>query len=683
VKINGVPFTIVGVADPKFLSLSFGNIYDLWIPMNFAPVIDPRFMRRHNDTTAWWVTMAGRLKPGVPAPQAQAAIDLLFRNYVLHGGDKPMSKEADSPGIKLVPANAALVGHSGQFADPLRAMMVVVGIVLLIACANVAGLVLARATARRREIAVRLALGARRGRLVRQLLTESVLLAIMGGALGVLIALWSAHAIVTMISSTETRPIGLTADLDLRVLAFTAVVSLLTGILFGLVPALRSLHLDLTPTLKEGSQASSGAQHGRQRWLSLGNALVVFQAALAIVVLMGAGLLVHTLTNLKNLNPGFDTRNILTFGLNPALSGYKPQQMDGLYRRLQEEISPMPGVLAVSYSESALLSGSWSRTTFRYIPPNGSKLVEVEADYMPISTGFFSTMKIPVLSGRLFNAADFEAAAAQSAANRAQRDAKPGTPPPPAPATPTPTLVNQTFAKKYFPGRNPLGQRVGAEDGSDPDRPKNAGYEIIGVVEDVKYDSLRREIDPTMYVPITSQNAVFEVRTVGDPNGMIAPIRNLINQRDSNLPMDEVRTQSEKIDMMLARERIIAQLASFFGLLALVLACVGLYGLLSYEVSRRTREIGIRMALGAQRLDLIRLVVWQGVALAVIGAVVGIGAAFGVARLLKSLLYGVKPADPVTLVSVAALLVVTALAAAFVPARRATRVDPMVALRYE
>ena len=682
VQVNGVPFTIVGVADPKFVALSFGNVYDVWIPMNFAPVIDPRFVRRHNDARSWWVLIAARLKPGVPASQAQAAIDLLFRNDVLHGGDKPMSKEEDAPRITLVPANAALVGQSGQFADPLRVMMVAVGIVLLIACANVAGLVLSRANSRRREIAVRLALGARRGRLVRQLLTESVILAILGGALGVLIASWSAHAIVTMISSAEGRPNGLTAELDLRVLAFTAVISLLTGILFGLVPTLRSLHLDLTPTLKEGSQ-SSGTHHGGHRWFSIGNVLVVFQAALAIVVLMGAGLLVHSLTNLKNLNPGFDTHNILTFGVNPKLAGYKPQQVDDLYRWLHQQISPMPGVLAVSYSESALLSRSWSRTSFHYIPPNGSKPVEQEADYMPISADFFKTMKIPVLFGRLFTATDFEMAAAHDAVERARFEAKPGTPSPPMPATPTPALVNEMFTKKYFPGRNPLGQRFGAEDGSDPERPKDPGYEIVGVVEDAKYDSLRRAIEPTMYVPLTGQNAIFEVRTAGDPNSVIAPIRNLINQRDSNVPMDEIKTQSEQIDLLLAQERIIAQLASFFGLLALVLACVGLYGLLSYEVSRRTREIGIRMALGAQRLDLIRLVVWQGVALALVGTVVGIGAAFGVARLLKSLLYGVKPADPATLVSVATLLVVTALMAAFVPARRATRVDPMVALRYE
>ena len=685
VKINNVPFTIVGVAEAKFLALSFGNVYDLWIPMSFRPVINQNFFRRsYDDPLSWWMLMIARLKPGVPASRAQATLDGIFRNYTDHEGDKPMFPPGANQKLLLVPAQQALVGAVPHYTDPLRVMMVAVGFVLLIACANVAGLVLARATARKREIAVRLALGAKRSRLLRQLLTESVLMALLGGVLGTLLAIWGAHAIVAMIGSDSIRPLGFSASLDWRVLAFTVAISALTGILFGLAPALRSLRVDLTPALKSASQASSSsAPESRHRWLSLGNALVAVQAALAIVVLMGAGLLVHTLTNLRNIDPGFDTRNLLTFSLNPSLAGYKEADADALYRNLQQRISSLPGVISASYSADALLAGSWSRTGFRYVPPGGSKKVEEEADIMPVSPDFFTTLKIPFLSGRIFSAHDYELSATNQTAQRAQFMRRPGEPEPPAPTVPEPALINRQFAKKYLAGVNPIGQRFGAEDGSDPERPKGAGYEVIGVVGDAKYDSLRRDIDPTIYVPITGSSATFEIRTAGDPKSLIAPIRNLVTQLDNNLPMMYVETQSEHIEQLLSQERIIARVSTFFGLLALLLSCVGLYGLLSYEVTRRTREIGIRMALGARRSDLIRLVVWQGVALALAGTAAGVAAALGIGRLLTKLLFGVKPSDPVTLAAVVVMLIAVALIAAFVPARRATTVDPMIALRYE
>src|SRR5581483_3084061 len=348
------------------------------------------------------------------------------------------------------------------------------------------------------------------------------------------------------------------------------------------------------------------------------------QAALAIVVLMGAGLLVRTLSNLKNINPGFDSRNLLTFELDPSLGGYKALETDELYRQLQQRISGLPGVMSVGYSESALLAGSWSRTGFRYLPPGGSKKVEVEADIMPISAEFFSTLKIPFIAGRNFIQRDFDTAAAFDAAERAQMDARAAkTAAPPVPKTPLPAVVNALFAKKFFPRIEPIGQRFGAEDGSDPERPQNPGYEVVGIVGNAKYNNLRRNIDPTMYVPLTGESATFEVRTAGDPKAIITTIRNVVHERDSNLPVMNIATQTEHIDRLLSQERIIAQLSSFFGLLALVLACVGLYGLLSYEVMRRTREIGIRMALGAQRSDLIRMVVLQGIVLAVAGTAMG------------------------------------------------------------
>jgi predicted permease len=684
VNLNGVPFTIVGVAEPKFISLSLGNVYDLWVPMAMASRLNPSSARSQNDVAAWWVVIAGRLKPGTSASQPQATLDGLFRNHVLHG-DKPLLADGDAPAITLQRAQDVLIGASSRYKDPLQVLMGAVGIILLIACANVAGLVLSRASTRRREMAVRLALGARRKRLLRQLLTESTVLGILGGLVGIALAMWGAKTIVAMVASGQSRPLGFSASLDGRVLGFTAAVSVLTGILFGLAPAWRTLQIDLTPSLKEGAGASVGGNpESRRRWWNMGNLLVAIQAALAIIVLAGAGLLVHTLTNLQHIDPGFNTRNTLTFGLDPERAGLKQAQIDNLYRDLQHEISGLPGVQAVSYSGMALLSGSLMRTSVEYLPPGGSKKVTIDADVMPVGPDFFSTLKIPVHAGRVLAGADFDRAAINDAAERAARNAAPGAAAPPVPEVPGPVVVNQEFVHKYYPNLNPLGQQFGQNDGSDPDDPeKSPGFIIVGVVQDAKYNSLRSQINPTMYTPLTGQNVTFEVRTAGNPAALVPAIRSLVNQHNNNLPMTRLLTESEQVDILLSQERLIAKLSSFFGLLALVLACVGLYGLLSYEVTRRTREIGIRMALGARRADLVRLVVWQGIALALVGTIVGIAAAIGVGRFLTSLLYEVKPADPVTLVSVTALLIFVALLAAFVPARRATTVDPMIALRYE
>jgi predicted permease len=338
VNLNGVPFTIVGVAEQKFVSLSLGNVYDMWLPMAMEPRLDAAFGPRHSDPAAWWLLIAARLKPELPRAQQQAAVDLLFRNSVLNGA-KPLVEVVNAPRLTLLRAQDALVGTSDQFADPLRVLMIAVGIVLLIACANVAGLLLSRAKVRTREVAMRLALGAPRSRLLRQMLTESVILAVLGGALGCILAFWGAHIIVTMVASNRTRPLGFTASIDGRVIAVTSAVSLLTGVLFGLAPAVRSLRADLTPALKEGAVASGGSAEARRRWYSMGNALVILQAALAVVVMMGAGLVVHTLANLRNLNPGFDTRNTLTFGLNPRPAGYKGAQIDSLYREFASPVA--------------------------------------------------------------------------------------------------------------------------------------------------------------------------------------------------------------------------------------------------------------------------------------------------------------------------------------------------------
>ncbi len=673
--LNGVPTTIVGVAERRFTGLTPGSIPDAWLPLALSPQVNLRWNASRDDSGSAWLLVIARLKPDVPREKAESGVSVLFRNEMLHG-DKPLSKEADAPAVSLVPAQTGLVGARGRYSTPLFILMLAVGIVLLIACANVAGLLLARSAARQKEMALRLALGAGRSRIVRQLLTESVLLSIFGGALGILLAIWGAHAIVALVASGSTRPLGFDATVDTRVLLFTIGITLLTGVLFGLAPAMRSTRVDLTPALKEGAGSSAGADGVRHHWFNVGNSLVVGQIALTMVVLVGAGLLVRTLQNLRNIDPGFDTNNILNFDINPTLAGYKGTQVDAAYRNLQSRLSAIPGVTSVTYSNIVLLTGSLSNTSFRLSSAPEKKAVD--SDILEVGPGFFSTMKITLLEGRDFSPADFTNASVTAAASTQNSSPAANSTPQP-PSAPKPAIVNETFVRRYLGKEEALGQRFGYSDG----KPNDPSYVVIGVVHDTKYASLRREVNPTTFVPAAGAGVSFELRTATNPSSIIPAAHDVVNQLDSNLPIFNVATESQSIDQLLFQERLIARLSSFFGFLALILACVGLYGLLSYEVTRRTREIGIRMALGAGQRNVLGIVVGQGLALAVTGVVVGIGAAFGVTRYLGSILYDVHPGDPVTLVAVAAILLFVALVACFVPARRATRVDPMVALRDE
>jgi predicted permease len=709
-------------------------------------VLDPLGAHeRQHDPSFWWLTIVARLRPGTSLAQSQATVSGMFRNEMLHGsvamfhggatagavrgpapGPAPIqagsgnaaiqvkrgavagptaqpagngnvrmmlpapqaapaipggahpgetqnakvpetiSTAEDNPQVALVSAQTGLTGARARYSDPLYVLMLAVGIILLIACANVAGLMLARAAARQKEMAVRLALGAGRARIVRQLLTESVMLSVLGGALGILFAYWGAHAIISFVSSNETRPLGFATGVDLRVLGFTVAVSLFTGILFGVAPAWRSVRVNLTPTLKEGEGSSAGSGHSSGRWWSAGNALVVTQVALAVVVLVGAGLLVRTLQNLRSVDLGFDAHNILIFGIDPTLAGYKGAQTDNLYRDLQGRLAETSGVKSASYSMMPLLSNGLMITVFHW--PGTPEDQTAESDMLDVGPNFFETLHIPFLAGREFSASDFEVAAANGA----------DTPT----SAPTPVIVNQAFVQKYLGKENPIGKPFG-ESPAGPFGPATPGYEIVGVVRDAKYNDLRREIHPMMYQPHHEGVATFELRTAADPQALLPAIREVVEQVNEDLPLFNVTTQSEQIDRLLFQERLVARLAGFFGVLALVLACIGLYGLLSYEVSRRTREIGIRIALGAQPERVLKLVLRQGIALALVGAAVGIGVALGVTRYLASMLFNVRASDPWTMGAVAVLLALVALAACYIPARRATRVDPMVALRYE
>jgi predicted permease len=669
VRLNGKPFTIVGISERGFEALTPARRFDVWLPLSARPQLKPDWKQRDDQENSWWLVVVGRTRTGVAAEQAQAAISLFYRNQML-GGAKPIFQPADTPAISMVPAQEGLEGSRSQILQPLYVMLLAVGLILLIACANVAGLLLARATARQKEIAVRLTLGARRGRLLLQLLMESSLLSFMGGAAGLLLGHWGARLIVTL-ANTEGGP-QLAPQLDGRVLIFTTAVSILTSIIFGMLPAFRSLRLDLTPALKMGN-GGSPADNSRHRWYSLGNSLVVAQVALAMVALVAAGLLVHSLSSLKSVDLGFEPHNLLLFGIDPTLAGYKDSQVDLLYPDLQAQFAALPGIASVSYSWRPLLAGAHWRTGFH---PRGTPEHETaNTDYLPVGPGFFKTMGIAMKAGRDFAAADFAISAVSVAARKADK--------PVQETVPVPVIVNEAFVRRYLSRGDPLGQHVESEAPDNTSEPRRPGWQVVGVVRDAKYNSVRREISPTVYAPASGGQVFFELRTQGDPNLLTAPIRDIVNRKDSTLALFRISTQLERVDSGLVVERMLANLSSLFGLLALLLACMGLYGLLSYEVARRTREIGIRMAVGARQHNVIRIVISQALALALAGAAVGIASSFAIGRLLRSILYGVHPGDPISLAGVAILLLLVTLVSCYLPARRATRIDPLIALRYE
>ncbi len=646
IRLNNVAFTVVGVAGSGFTRLTPGKSVDLWISISQASMLGRNY-EHPVDPDHWWLVVVGRLQTGGSRAQAEAALNLIFLNGTLHG-EKPRWVQADNPRLSLLPAQQALTGIRNMYGEPLLLLMAAVGLILLIACANVAGLMLARAAAREREMAVRLALGAARRRLIRQLLTESLLLSFIGAALGALLAPLGVSGLAAFFSKNASMPLQLDLHLDLRVLLFTLTAAVLTGVGFGLAPAFRGSRTSVTSKLK-GNTTTAATSHGRGRILGLGSSLVVLQVALSMVVLTGAGLLLRTLGNLHSVDPGFDTRNLMLFAINPQLAGYKDKQALDLYENLQSRIAALPGVTSVSYAADALLDGG--RSSRNVLVEGRTDKSNVEVGTLSVGPEYFRTMKIPLLEGRLLNQTD------TTTAKRA--------------------LVNRTFVQKFVSGRNPLGLHFG---GGAPDDPQ---WEIVGVVGSTKYDSLRAEDAPMAFMPLASGGATFEVRTAAAPVELMSAVRTVVSGVDANLPVMRMRTQSDSIDRLLFNERLVARLFGLFGALGLILACIGLYGLLSYEVERRRREIGIRTALGAQRRDVWLMVVRQGMLLVTIGAVAGCGVAFGITRLLVSLLYAVRPNDPLTFSMMAGLLLAVGVLACSLPARRATRIDPTTALRYE
>jgi predicted permease len=689
-QLNGVPCTIVGVTGKTFTNLAPGKTQDFFLPIRSAGRFNLGWLDNSTmtDSQSWWVVMVGRLKTGISLAQAQAAASSVFNNEMLHAA-KPLAKEDDKPAIVLEPATRGLSGQRRGYSTVLYILMSAVGFVLLIACANVAGLTLARSTARQREMAVRIALGGGRWRIARQLLTESVMLSLAGGALGMLLAQWGVRALQALFTTGSDQPFPFVVAPDWRVFAFTLAASVFTGLLFGIAPALCGTQVDLAPALQGGASTSQAVA---SRGLHLRGALVVAQVALSILVLVGAGLLVRTLQDLRAVDPGFDTHNVLLFEINPSLLGYTDERIQNLYQDLRDRFAAIPGVVSASYASDPLLSGGLSTTDIHL--PGDSEKSSVETDLLAVGPEFLSTLHIPLLDGRNFTTADFAAAAISEAARKAARlsakqattavkaDAALSTPA--TVAAPVPVLVNDAFVKRYFPKQSCLGRHLDQAPAEEPSSDHGSpGFQIVGVVGNTKYENLRRKIQPAMYVPLTRGGAHFELRTAIEPAAVVPVIRNTVNAVDNNLPVFDVRTQSERIEQLIAQERIIARLSSFFGLLALLLACIGLYGLLAYEVTRRTREIGIRVALGAQQSNVVGLVIRQGIVLVILGCAFGVAAGAGLTQYLRSLLFGVEPVDPLTFVGVVILLFVVALGACYIPARRAAQVDPMVALRHE
>ncbi len=677
INLNNRAFTVIGVTPPGFDGAGqVGSTQDVTIPLAMEAQlnVDPQRSRMYGAGT-WWLRIMGRLKPGATREQARAQMEAAFQQSVVEhraarntqalaagrNAVNPLDPK-DYPRLALISGSQGEMNSRERYAPSMYLLLGVVGMVLLIACANVANLLLSRASGRQKEIGVRLALGASRWRLMRQLLTESVLLAAGGGALGLVVAMWIKDGLLAV---GDWGPSALEPRLDWRVLSFTIGLSLLTGIVFGLAPAWRATKVDLTPALKDSGRGTSAASRSL-----LSRGLVVMQVALSLLLLVGAGLFVRTLLNLQRVDPGFNTKNLLLFSVSPNLIGYKDERLVQLYERMTERLEALPGAPKVTFSNTPLLA---QNTNSGSVYLRGALTAAPDADGRIKPTGnsnvlygrenFLETMEIPLLAGRAFIRQD---------------DAR----------TPKVVVVNQTFANKFFPDENPVGKRFTF----DPRKPDE--MEIVGLVKDAKYASQREDTPPTTYLPWRQTPNVmsfgnFQLRIAGDPTPAIAAVRQAMREVDENLPLTNIKTQVEQVGETLRMERLFAKLVTLFGLLAQQLASIGLFGVLAYAVSQRTHEIGIRMALGASRADMLKMVIKQGMTLAVIGVALGLGGAYVLTKYLESwmqlsrMLYGIKPSDPMTYGVMAVLLTVVALIACYLPARRATKVDPMIALRCE
>ncbi len=672
--VNNHQMTIIGVAQAGFDGVELGYSTKIFIPvmMEHQIIIGP--MKMLTDRRSRWVNAFGRLKPGVTQERAKASLqpfmhsmlemevkEAAFRNASAYDREQFLKCWID-----VLPGSQGRGYMRRELRTPLWVLMATTGMVLLIACANIANLLLARATGRQKEIAVRLAMGATRGRIVSQLLIETLSLSALGGLLGLALAYWADKALMAVYLPSDSGDLNISSAPDFRVLLFTLAVTVVTGVIFGLAPALQATKPDVGKTLKDEAGAVVRGGHGRLR-----SALVVTQVALSLLLLIGAGLFLRSLKNLSNLGPGFRAERLVAFNIDPSLNGYSVERLKVFYQQLTDNLGAIPGVQSVAEASMRIMENNeWDSglTAEGYSP---TKPDDHPQAYMnQIGPGYFATMGVPIVAGRDFRLTD-------------NREVRRGLEENDFDWEPTTIIINEKFAKQFFAGRNPLGMHLGF--GSDPGT--TTPMEIIGVVKDIKYTNLRDEIPIQAFIPYMGSRYLggmtVYVRTTGEPNQLITSVRAKLRELDANLPIYAMRTMDEQISNSLATERMIASLSTVFGFVATALAIIGLYGVMSYSVAQRTREIGIRMALGAVQGKVVWMVMREVLRLIVVGVAVGVPAALALTRVVKSQLYGLEAHDPWTLGLATGLLAMVACLAGYVPALRASRLDPMKALRYE
>ena len=650
-KLGTTIFNIVGVAPPEFFGTKVGEAPDMWVPMSMTKSVPPGWDAYKNNFTQS-LNLMGRLKPGVTVERATSNVNLLLQQITRGFSDADLSKKnldkLARTHVPLTPMANGLSSLRREFSEPLRILMAIVALVLLIACANIANLLLARSATRARELAVRQALGARRSRIIRQLLTESLILALVGGALGIGFAAVANRLLLRMVSGgLEDLPLNI--GLDLRLLGFTLALTVATAILFGTIPAFRATRLHLTDSLKDGRGPSTGTKS------LLARSLVASQVALSLVLMVGAGLFLRSLVNLSSLDPGFNRENVLRLQIDSTALGFKDDdpRLRDIFQQIESRVNALPGVQAASFSAFTFNEGSWNDAVLVAGMPANQ---DIGVHQNVVGNGYFKVMQIPLLAGRTFGPQD--TATSQRVA-----------------------VISERIAKTLFPPGNPIGRHFHVAS----NKPEN-DYEVVGIVKDAKFSSLQEKpkyINYLSYVQRPWRFGDFEVRYTGDFGAIAAAVQSTIHQVDHNLPITHVTTLDEQVARSYTDQRIVAQLSTFFGLLAVFLSAIGIYGLMSYVVSRRTNEIGIRMALGAERMHVRWLVMREILILVAVGIGIGVPAALLANHLVASMLFGLRGNDPLSLLAAVAVMLLIAASAGYLPARRASRVDPMVALRYE